>query len=138
MEGRKMSEDLINKEEDKVIAKEHAAFVKALEENPAVKDWIVKKELALRESQGYIDQLYLELNKVITLFATAVRVNGGCKMTKEDIASTYEATKEGRNHLAIVGAPGGDVRVLWKVGKPPAEPVQPLVKKAQDLTDPED
>jgi hypothetical protein len=133
-----MSENLIKKEEEKQAAREESASQKWFRENPEAKEFAEKIGVELARRQRYAEQLETELGKLTSILATVVRLNGACRMKPDDLGETYQALTKGTHHLAMIKSNGDEIRAIWKVGPAPKSPVDPLQKKAQDLTDPED
>ena len=133
-----MSEDLVAIEAAKEAVKEETAAQKWFRENPQAKELAEKLGAELAARAGYIQQLEGELEKLTGLFSTVIRLNGACRMKQEDLWETYEAISQKKAHLALIRTNGGELRAVWKHGPAPRDPVVDLVKKEQDLTDPED
>ena len=133
-----MTDNLVEQEETKLRAEFEKARDKWAAENPEIAEWAKRQGAQLAALTNYGKQLEEELEKLTGLFSTAIRLNGPCRMRKEDLFETYEALSQGKGHLALIKTNGDEMRAIWKVGPAPRSQVEPLVKKSQDLTDPED
>ena len=129
--------DLIEEEQQKLAEEFAKARDKWAAENPEIAEWAKAMGLQLAAKQNAITQLLKEMERLTCLFGTAIRLGGGFKMAPNDLFETYEAISQKKNHIARVGAPGGEVRFLWKHGPAPRSEVVPLTKKEPDLTESE-